>query len=96
MVIKDNEHLMMIEPKLKPKHDIQDGATEKARAIAEACTTQHPTRGVHRCICGFVSDNRQHVTPNGLITNSLLVHYVQHHRDEIPQAELTKLFREDI
>jgi hypothetical protein len=29
----------------------------------------------------------------GMRTNSLLVHYVEHHRDEVPEAELAKLLR---
>jgi hypothetical protein len=40
---------------------------------------EHPlphTKEFHVCVCGQWSDNRDWLLPNGLITNSLAVHYL--------------------
>ena len=52
-------------------------------------------RGFHGCVCGAYSSSRDHVIrPDErtiLITNSLCVHYLAHHRDEVPRMELAKI-----
>lgn len=52
------------------------------------------TKGVHHCTgCGgFIhSEASDVVLPNGLITNTLAVHYVAHHRGEVPADDLAKI-----
>ena len=49
--------------------------------------------GVHQCICGATSAARDFVLPNGLITNSLCVHYIALHRDAVPAEEIEKILR---
>jgi hypothetical protein len=39
------------------------------------------------------SDNADHYLPNGAITNSLCVHYVQYFRPYIPQIEIDKIHK---
>lgn len=47
--------------------------------------------GVHECVCGASSDNRDYQLPNGQVTNSLCVHYLAYHRQEVPAEQLAKL-----
>ncbi len=50
------------------------------------------TMGFQRCSCGASSDNVNHVLPDkSAETNSLCVHYLAHHRDEVPESELQKV-----
>lgn len=92
MIILDDTHLMMIEPKRGSKSmPISDPYTIMAEELLKTATTECPTRGWHRCKCGANSDNVSHVLPCGTITNSLLVHYVSEHRDEVPESEMNKL-----
>lgn len=54
----------------------------------------HPNEsymGVHTCICGVKSHSRDYLLPNGYVTNSLAVHYLEFHRDEIPTEEFDKI-----
>jgi hypothetical protein len=47
--------------------------------------------GVHETETWVVSDNCDHFLPDGTITNSLCVYYVQRFRPYIPQSELDKI-----
>lgn len=40
------------------------------------------SKGVHLCSCGAVSKSHDLRLVGGVITNSLAVHYLAHHRDE--------------
>ena len=90
-----NDYLMMIEPKDScPKTGSFKELLGKATAVEQR--VKHldiMTKGVHTCYCGEVSDNLIYKTPMGRETNSLLVHYIQHHND-IPQCEIQKLNEE--
>lgn len=48
-------------------------------------------RGFHFSEDGQVSDVVDYLLPNGLITNSLALHYVRFYRSELPQTEQRKL-----
>ena len=48
-------------------------------------------RGFHIAQDGAISDTSDYLLPNGFITNSLCVHYVQYYRQSLPTTELTKL-----
>lgn len=48
-------------------------------------------RGVHTCVCGVNSSNKNFQLEDGTITNSLCVHYLAHHRNEVPESELAKV-----
>lgn len=49
------------------------------------------TKGWHTCSCGATSSNVDYlvsVSPHPVVTNSLCIHYLQYHSDEIPQTDL--------
>jgi hypothetical protein len=50
-------------------------------------------RGFHLCVCGAVSSSHDFQLSNGMPTNSLCVHYLARHRDEVPESELAKVMQ---
>jgi hypothetical protein len=82
---------------IKPKgldNPIMDELTRNTIELFEKCIPDHSsaTKGVHLCTgCREMSNNINYTTPKGRVTNSLLVHYVERHRNEIPKEELEKL-----
>jgi hypothetical protein len=48
-------------------------------------------RGWHDCVCGACSSNQNYLLSDGQVTNSLCVHYLAHHRGEVPESELRKV-----
>ena len=48
-------------------------------------------RGWHTCVCGACSSNQNYLLQDGQVTNSLCVHYLAFHRDEVPESELQKV-----
>lgn len=94
MINLDNKHLMMIEPKGKPAEvPVIDRYTRLGAAAFRASFGRDVYQGVHRCTgqgCSAVSDNADWFA-GGLGTNSLIVHYLAHHREEVPEGELRKL-----
>jgi len=96
MVKLDDEHLLFIEPKLtastKPIND------DLSKRLAEYLKNKRPGdavyAGYHRCVCGVQSTNRNYFVKIGgkeYKTNSLALHYIQHHRNEVPQTEIGKI-----
>lgn len=86
--------LMMIEPKGTTKEEpVLDDLSRMACDVFHKTRANNRYRGFHVCACGECSDNVQHMLPDGTETNSLLPHYVLHHRSEVPQSELDKLRR---
>lgn len=47
--------------------------------------------GVHECCCGARSTACDYRLTNGYLTNSLCVHYLAHHRSEVPPHELRRI-----
>lgn len=88
---------LMIEPSRPASAaPVIDAVTRKVTAIWRHGVWTSETmryRGWHTCICGAASDNRMHRLGDvkGPETNSLIVHYVAYHRDEIPAGELAKI-----
>lgn len=81
----------MIEPKStvceSPVHDHYTALARKALRLAKAGTVY---KGRHTCACGVESGSIE-LRVDGVLTNSLIVHYVRDHRSEVPAAELRKL-----
>ena len=48
-------------------------------------------RGPHTCSCGAQSHCNDYLLPNGEVTNSLCVHYLVYHRDEISEIQLVRV-----
>lgn len=95
MIAIDDRHLMMIEPTGPPTLPVDDDVTAAARRVLAATVPGKRWRGWHTCSCGERSDSCDHVLPDGTITNSLLVHYVDRHRADVPRDEIAKLLNAD-
>ena len=91
----DNNGILMIEPRRQASQaPIIDSLTKKMTAgWRNARHAEDGYRGFHVCICGVCSDNKDHwIGPGqGLLTNSLCVHYMAYHRSEVPADELAKV-----
>jgi hypothetical protein len=89
----DPEHILFIHPKnRKPSTPINDEVTKTIEYLFSNATEYGSRfRGFHMCICGKHSDNVNYMLPNGMVTNSLCIHYIRDHRDEVPQKDIDKL-----
>ncbi len=90
--MKTSKGLMMLRPSSETsEHPTIDQLTRQMVAAFRAATkSEYRLRGVHRCACGVWSDNR-HYWVDGVLTNSLCVHYLAFHRQEVPMEELVKV-----
>lgn len=85
-------NLLFIEPKNEPTTPINDELTKIVEEEFANAKDHGPRwRGFHDCICGQMSSNHNYELPCGLITNSLCVHYIRDHREEVPESELEKI-----
>lgn len=97
MEIFDNKHLMFIEPKIKKSElAINDELSEFAAYLQKNMKSNNDfTKGFYVCSCkkAFSDSVTYSVNLSGekVKTNSLLLHYVQYHRSEIPESEINKL-----
>lgn len=89
----DPNGLLMIEPQSVPSREplIDDLTRKVTAALRKAEGDGRYYKGHHICICGAGSGNQDLYTEAGLLTNSLAVHYVAHHRGQIPKEELVKI-----
>lgn len=92
MIATDDKHLLMIEPQHEVSAEaVQDWATAKMAVLLASAKNGTAYLGMHTCTCGKRSGTCDLVLPDGTVTNSLALHYLERHRDEVPQAELAKL-----
>jgi hypothetical protein len=93
--MKRSASLLFIEPKRWATHDaIVDTITRKmCGAFRAARQSEHAYGGIHVCFCGACSSNCNYYLPSGEMTNSLCVHYVAHHREEVPLEALAAIDR---
>jgi hypothetical protein len=91
MINLTSKYLLMIEPIGQGHPPINDRLSEIAGEVLASAIDGLRWRGVHGCVCGECSGCCDLVLPNGVITNSLMAHYIQCHRDEIPDTEIVKL-----
>ena len=90
--MRTDDGILMIEPVGKPSATpLIDELTRKMTAAwrrrRDALTGY---RGMHSCVCGAISDNKDHWVDD-LLTNSLCVHYLAFHRDDVLSQELDKV-----
>lgn len=97
MITSSDRHLLFIEPKLAPyTSPIIDEVTRKITAawrVRQSSDARY--RGVHSCTgrgCRATSDNADHFV-GGMMTNSLCIHYVAYHRDEVPVWDIEAILR---
>ena len=89
MINKDG--FLMIEPIDKRKKPIVDDLTKKVTAILRRAKEVAHYKGSHTCVCGAKSGSaglEARILGNRLQTNSLIVHYIACHRDEIPKSQM--------
>lgn len=104
MIISNTNTLLYIEPASdKSEAPIIDIYTRKMAAALQsristgilredgAYDKDFSTLGFQRCSCGVTSDNVDYELSDRIITNSLCVHYLAWHRQEVPQTELNKV-----
>jgi len=92
-----NDNLLLYIRPTQPasKKPVEDELTAKMRALLAVAQKGTCWRGWHTCVCGEHSTTYDLVLPDGTITNSLAVHYLAYHRDEVPESEIDKLNRID-
>lgn len=87
----------MIEPANSPAGNaVCDEITEVFRPVFEAAMANRPSwmdcyKGFHECSCGVMSEVFDVRLPSGHLTNSLAMHYLEFHRDEVPASEIEKV-----
>lgn len=93
MIQTDDNHVLFIEPRLPAATEpLKDTLTENMReAMEHSRPSDYVYFGLHKCVCGAMSDASDWILPTGQTTNSLAVHYLEYHRDEVPKAELEKV-----
>lgn len=103
----DGLHLLFIHPtgKASAVPVIDDLTRKMVGAMRAARLGPHRYRGVHQCTgngCSAISDNVDHYvnitdlfgtqsSSFEVLTNSLAVHYLAYHRDEVPAADLLRV-----
>jgi hypothetical protein len=85
--------LLYIEPSqsASPEPVLDHLTRQMAAAFRRAWLTPGSWGGFHECVCGAWSTNCDYRLPNGEVTNSLCVHYVAHHRSEVPIDQVTQV-----
>jgi hypothetical protein len=103
----NNDLLLYIEPKTDPSvMPVIDALTcsmvhalRKAKEGSVNYWTEPPYtfeegngyKGWHRCSCGVTSSNKDYQLPGGEMTNSLAIHYLAYHRNEISEEQLKRV-----
>jgi hypothetical protein len=86
--------LLFIEPSAKiSKEPVIDRTTKKMTAALRLATKGPGYRGVHQCACGVYSHNCNYFLAGEETTNSLCVHYLAFHRDEVPPEQIERVMR---
>lgn len=97
MQILDNSAILMVEPSgAGSKEPLIDELTRKMTAAwRNRRDAASGYRGFHCCVCGACSSNCDHwvtgADGNELLTNSLCIHYLAYHREELSENELAKV-----
>jgi len=92
MINLNNPHLLFIEPSSAiSKEPVIDDLTRKMATALKNGKVCENWMGVHTCACGANSTASNYNVENGLKTNSLAVHYLMWHRNEVPESELKKV-----
>ena len=81
---------------------VNDELTEELEKVLDSCTvsgaycngffdSSSGFLGVHICVCGEQSESRDYLLTPHYATNTLAVHYLRYHREEVPESELEKV-----
>ena len=87
------DDLLFIEPReIAAEDPLLDELTgQMAAAFRSATPPTHSYCGFHVCSCGAHSLPHDLILPNGLVTNSLCVHYLAYHRSEVRVEDIAKI-----
>ena len=93
MIKTGYNYILFIEPsKGAATEPVQDELSTKMReAMAHAGHPNYSYFGYHQCVCGAKSDSTDWILHTGQLTNSLAVHYLEYHREQVPLDELAKV-----
>lgn len=98
MIHIDEDHLLFIEPVYPARPVVIDHLTRRMTAALRGAADDplgRRYRGFHGCVCGMSSTNRDYyveIDGHRMKTNSLAIHYLACHRDEIPGIEMNKVY----
>ena len=91
----NSKGILMVEPSANVLTEpLIDELTRKMTAAwRKRRESDYGYRGVHWCPCGTTSDNHDHFIGKGegVLTNSLCIHYLAFHRNDLPKDELDKV-----
>src|SRR5262245_43518170 len=82
--------MLYIEP-VNPCSDdpiIDDLTMKMTAAYRLSEPTRYMFQGFHSRSCGAWSDSKDHFLPDGTKTNSLCIHYLAYHRQDVPKVDL--------
>lgn len=88
-----DKYLLQIEPK-KPRFEkpMLDDLTLKMQTLLRDAKRGPSYRGFHLCTgCNEATSASYDLFVGPYITNSLAIHYLMWHRDEVPESEIEKL-----
>jgi len=84
--------ILYIEPSARTSDKpVIDELTRRMAAAYRLRTPGPGYRGFHICACGATSSNCDYTLSDGERTNSLCVHYLAFHRDEVSASQLEKV-----
>jgi hypothetical protein len=88
-----SEGLLFIEPRqpAAPTPLIDAVTRRMCAAFRQARNSDYAFGGIHMCFCGAASTCNDYILPSGDVTNSLCVHYLAHHRCEVPPEQLLRI-----
>ena len=91
--MKSDRGMLYIEPDQPVSAlPVIDEPTRKMTAAFRRATPDRMIRGgAHQCKCGATSSRRDYHLSNGEMTNSLCVHYIAYHRQEVPKEQMEKV-----
>lgn len=70
---------------------VEDALSQRMATLLRAAVRGPAFRGRHYAACGARSTNCDLYLPGGQVANSLAVHYLRHHRSDVPADELAKV-----
>jgi hypothetical protein len=87
-----DQGILFIEP-TQPASDeaTVDHFTRRMTAAFRQAIATEVYKGLHLCVCGACGPSANYRLPNGERTNSLCVHYLAHHRSEVPPGQLDRI-----
>jgi len=91
MIAEEDTHILFIEPKKWNKEPVIDGYTRRMVAAVRLAKKGGYYMGYHTCYCGAEDGACDLFLPNGQITNSLALHYLMYHREDVPAYEIYKV-----